>query len=206
MDRDGLFFTIPFLAISIICFYFSLSSLSMPLIYCGLAAFLVAAFMAFFFRDPERKTPADAAAVFAPADGRIVEVVDENGFRRISIFLSIFDVHVNRIPVSGKVSRIERKQGKFLAAFKPEASRENEQCEIEIESDYGTIITRQIAGVLARRIVCRLKTGQPVKAGERFGLIRFGSRIDILLPATAEPIVSAKQKVKAGISILARFR
>ncbi len=206
MDRDGLFFTLPFLALSIICFYFSLSGLSLPLTYCGLAAFLTAAFMAFFFRDPERKTPADAAAVISPADGRIVEVVDENDFRRISIFLSIFDVHVNRIPVSGKVRRIERKRGKFLAAFKPEASRENEQCEIEIESDHGTIITRQIAGVLARRIVCRLKIGQPVKAGERFGLIRFGSRIDILLPASVEPMISTRQKVRAGMSILGRFR
>ncbi len=206
MDRDGLLFTLPLLAVSILCFYFSQSGLYLLLAYCGILAFVGAALLAFFFRDPERKTPSDADSVYSPADGRIIEIVDEDGRKRISIFLSIFDVHINRIPISGKITRIERKQGKFLAAFKAEASKVNEQSEIEIESDHGTVVVRQIAGILARRVVCRLEIGQQVKAGDRLGLIRFGSRLDIILPPTVETKVSLKQKVKAGITIIGRFR
>lgn len=205
MVRDGIFFSFPFLALAAGCFYLYDNTLSIWAIYSGLAFFFIAAFMAFFFRDPEREIPTDENAILSPADGKIIDLSEHDDNKKISVFLSVLDVHVNRIPVSGKVTRIDYKKGKFLPAFQSQAADENERCEIEIQSRFGPIVVRQIAGILARRVVCRLKVGQIVQAGERFGLIRFGSRVDLILPASTKPIVAMGNRVKAGATIIGRF-
>jgi len=163
----------------------------------------------YFFRDPERNIPSEANLVLSPADGRVVEICEEveNDYlrekvQRVSIFLSVFDVHVNRIPVSGKVGFFRYKKGSFVQAYKSEASDVNEQTVIGIESGGVKILFKQIAGIIARRIVCHVREGNEVTAGERFGMIKFGSRVDIFLPMNVEVKVVLKQKVKAGESII----
>jgi phosphatidylserine decarboxylase len=170
-------------------------------------------FNLFFFRDPERSTPNNSQAVLAPADGRVLQIVQEfepfyfqEKVNRISIFLSIFNVHINRIPVAGTVKYLSYKPGKFLAAYKEKASSENEQSVIGIVSSAGKMVMfKQIAGLIARRVVCNLKEGQQVKAGERMGMIRYGSRVDIFLPLSAKLIVKVGQTIFGGKSIVAIF-
>lgn len=123
----------------------------------------------------------------------------------MSVFMSIFAVHVNRLPVSGQVKYVKYNSGKFLPAFKDKASLENEQTELGIENDHGRIILKQIAGIFARRIVCKVKPGDSVKAGERFGMIKFGSRVDLFLPENVEIKVKLNQKVKAGETVIGVF-
>jgi len=169
--------------------------------------------LAGFFRDPERVIPAGEGLVVAPADGRIVsiaKVVDDPFFTqaatRISIFLSPLDVHINRIPVAGRIEEISYRAGKFLAAYKEEASRQNEQNALIIADAQGRKLgVVQIAGVLARRIVCRVKPGDNMKRGERFGLIMFGSRTDLYLPQGCRVEVTEGQRVKGGTTIVGRF-
>lgn len=167
--------------------------------------------VAYFFRDPERTRPPDSdTLILAPADGKIVEIVQEEepwfigGIAwRISIFLSVLDVHVNRVPVSGTVYRVAYRPGKFRVAWHPEASISNEQSQIGVEHFSGRrILFKQIAGRLARRIVCRLSEGDKTKAGERFGLIRFGSRMDIIFPADMPIKVKVGDRVHAGVTVL----
>ncbi len=171
---------------------------------------LLLGFVLFFFRDPERKIPKGKGLVIAPADGRVIVVepykgteIQGKGLQQISIFLSLLDVHINRAPVSGLVEAIHYSPGRFKRAYVPEASWENEQNLIRIASPGGTVWMKQIAGYLARRIVCRVKPGQRVEAGERIGLIRFGSRVDLLLPRQAMVQVKVGDRVKAGITIIA---
>ena len=175
----------------------------------GILLFL-AAFVLYFFRDPERAAPADPAAVVSPADGRVMEIVDEplgtRPGRRISIFLSIFDVHVNRAPLAGRISKVEYRPGRFLAAMRSRASAENEQNVIHLGTARGEIVFKQIAGWIARRVLCWKSEGDIVAAGERVGMIRFGSRVDIWLPPEAEILVQPGQHVAGGSSILARWR
>ncbi|MCS6965224.1 MAG: phosphatidylserine decarboxylase [Candidatus Kapabacteria bacterium] len=170
-----------------------------------------------FFRDPERNIPEIArreGALIAPADGRIVQIchVVEPEFIggdavQVSIFLSLLDVHVNRVPVSGVVRLCRYVPGRFYAAYRSEASRRNEQMLVGIESCCGRLLLRQIAGVLARRIVCSLREGQNVRVGERFGMIKFGSRVDVLLPVgQAELYVYEGMKVRAGETLLGYLR
>jgi phosphatidylserine decarboxylase len=167
-------------------------------------------FVMFFFRDPERTPPADQDTIVSPADGRIMEVVEEarDGKlgRRISVFLSIFDVHVNRSPVAGRITAIEYRTGKFYAAMRGRASAENEQNAFYVESDRGEVVFKQIAGWVARRIVCWKSVGDSVVRGERIGMIRFGSRMDIWLPEGVEILVSPGQHVAGGTSVLARWK
>lgn len=167
--------------------------------------------VAYFFRDPERTVPLDSELlILSPADGKILEIVqeDESTFIekkvwRISIFLSILDVHVNRIPVSGTVDHIIYKPGEFRVAWDPKSSELNEQSQIGIEHSSGVrILFKQIAGQLARRVVYRLTEGDQVRAGERFGLIRFGSRMDILFPADMQVTVDIGDRVQAGVSVI----
>lgn len=167
-------------------------------------------FTVFFFRDPPRAIPTDGGAIVSAADGRIV-AIDSVGFHpslcteavRISVFLSIFDVHVNRMPVSGVVSRVQYTPGSFLAAFKPEASEVNERNEVCVETRDGhKVLFNQIAGVLARRIVCYAGVGDSVTLGDRYGLIRFGSRMDIIIPESSEISVALHDRVKGGETIL----
>jgi phosphatidylserine decarboxylase len=151
------------------------------------------AFFAFFFRDPERGSPDEANVVLSPADGRVKFVGDaEPGvappgeWKQISIFLSPMDVHVNRIPASGTVTRVSYTPGKFLPAYRPEAAAVNERSEVWIDRGNGeTVVARQVVGILARRVVCRAKIGERVRAGQRFGIMKFGSRMDVFLPRRA---------------------
>ena len=168
-----------------------------------------AGFCAFFFRDPERRPPGDAAALLAPADGRVTEAgpVDEGepGTQRVSIFLSIFDVHINRAPAGGKVRAVRYRRGAFRAAFRKDAAERNERNELEMTTERGTIRIRQIAGVVARRIVCRVGAGDRLAPGERFGLIRFGSRTDLLLPAGVTLFVRPGDRVRGGLTVIGRW-
>ena len=149
----------------------------------------LAAFMAYFFRDPERLPPGGEDLVLAPADGRVVyagpaeaRVAPPGTWLQVSIFLSPLDVHVNRIPVSGVIRRVEYRPGRFLAAYRPESAYDNERNELWIDAVGGTVVARQVVGVLARRIVCRVTAGTAVRAGDRFGVMKFGSRMDVFVP------------------------
>jgi phosphatidylserine decarboxylase len=174
----------------------------------GLATLAVAA----FFRDPERRIPSGKGLVVAPADGKVVSVVEMSDSRfpdaatRVSIFLSPLDVHVNRSPVAGRIDGVEYKPGKFLAAYKDEASEANEQNALTvIDEKQRTFAVVQVAGVVARRIVCRVKSGDVLKRGDRFGMIMFGSRTDLYLPAGCRVEISEGQRVKGGETIVARL-
>lgn len=174
----------------------------------GLLIFL-GLFVLYFFRDPERAIPAEPGAVVSPADGRVVEIVNEphNGEagRRVSIFLSIWDVHVQRAPVAGTVAAVDYRPGRFYAALRARASAENEQNVISLATPRGTLVFKQIAGAIARRVLCWKKPGEEVSLGERVGIIRFGSRVDVWLPLAAEVAVRRGQKVQGGASILAKW-
>jgi phosphatidylserine decarboxylase len=167
-------------------------------------------FIMYFFRDPQRTPPADPNTIVSPADGRVMLVVDEEmggkPGQRISVFLSIFDVHVNRSPVAGKITAIEYRTGKFYAAMRGRASAENEQNAFHVATDHGEVVFKQIAGWVARRILCWKAVGDTVLRGERVGMIRFGSRMDIWLPQGVEILVRPGQHVAAGSSPLARWK
>lgn len=167
------------------------------------AAFAITA----FFRDPERIGPDDPGLVVAPADGRVIEVRPPSPERgpAISIFLSIFNVHINRAPVSGEVVKVERTRGRFRAAFKKEASEWNERVTVTIRTSRGNVACTQIAGFVARRIVCRAKAGDRVAVGERYGLIQFGSRVDLGLPPGSTLLVAYGNRTRAGVTPVARL-
>lgn len=179
----------------------------------GLPALVLPAFVMNFFRDPERVPPADESLVVSPADGKVLSVaeVDEGRYlncrmKRICIFMNVFNVHVNRIPVSGRVKDVRYNLGKYLMGYAEKASLDNEQNAIVIEKAPGQdVLFVQIAGLVARRIVCYLKGGETVSRGERFGLIRFGSRVDVYLPLEAQVLVQEGQIVKAGETAIARW-
>jgi len=172
----------------------------------------LALFVGFFFRNPDRAVPGDRSAVVAPADGRVVDVgeielPDGSKALRIGIFLSIFDVHVNRAPVAGRVVAIERSGDAYLAAFNPEAETRNVRCDVVLETGSGDRVTvSQITGLVARRIVCHPRIGEWLGRGERYGLIRFGSRTDVVLPrATSEARVRRGDRVRGGETVIARY-
>ena len=166
-------------------------------------------FMFFFFRDPERITTENKNAFYSPADGKVIliketfenEMLNEKALE-VSIFMSPFDVHVNRAPCNGVVKDVKHYPGKFLAAFKPESSISNEHITMLLESEHGKIVVRQVAGFLARRAVCRVKPGDLLKQGQRYGIIKFSSRLDIFLPLHTQIKVKLNDKVKAGETVL----
>jgi phosphatidylserine decarboxylase len=171
---------------------------------------VLGAFFLFFFRDPDRAIVDRDNVVVAPADGRVlvagpavVDAAPPGLWQQISIFLSPMDVHVNRVPVSGRVTRVSYKPGRFLPAYHHNAAATNERSEIWIDHHGQAIVARQIVGILARRVVCRLETGATVRAGERYGIMKFGSRMDVFLPITAELCVSVGQVVRGGETIIA---
>lgn len=180
---------------------------------------LVAGWSAWFFRDPPRLIPADPTAVICPADGVVCMITKveppaelgispeaARGMTRVSVFMNVFNVHVNRSPIAGKLLRIAYTPGKFFNASLDKASIHNERCAYAMATPDGRpIVWVQIAGLIARRIVCRVKEGDELRPGERFGLIRFGSRVDVYLPQGVEPIVALNQKVAAGETVLARI-
>ena len=176
----------------------------------GVLTAVTLAFLA-FFRDPERVVPTLPGAVLAPADGKVmgvVEVEDRWVGRavRLSIFLSPLDVHVNRAPAAGIVRDVEYVSGRFLAAYKSEASEQNERCTVALESDVARLSVRQISGVLARRIVCRVRPGDKLLAGQRYGMIRFGSRTDLLVPTGPELRVKVGDRVRGGETVMGMLR
>jgi phosphatidylserine decarboxylase len=170
-------------------------------------------FFLYFFRDPERTIPGEAAAIVSPADGKVIlaDEVKEEKFlhgpaKRIGVFMNLFDVHVNRAPVAGVVAASEHIPGQFLAAFKEEAEKANERQATLLLTDGGQqILVVQIAGILARRIVSFCRPGQRLARGERLGMICFGSRVDVYLPATCEVLVKKGDRVKAGETVVARW-
>lgn len=171
----------------------------------GVGAVLTTA-VACFFRDPERAIPQTPGAVVSPADGRVHEIEMEAGYHRLSIFLSVTDVHVNRAPYAGKVTEVIYKPGRFVPAYRAEASRENESNRMTINGPDAVIAVKQIAGILARRIVCRARPGDVLERGQRYGLIRFGSRTDLFLPAEADVIAQVGDTVRGGETILAYLK
>lgn len=166
----------------------------------------------FFFRDPNRNVPEGKEVIISPADGKIIKIseVEENKYIHgkaimVSIFMSIFNVHVNRIPISGKVEFLEHKAGEYKAAFTDSSSELNEQSLIGIKTLQTKILFKQIAGIIARRIINNLKTGDEVKSGERFGMIKYGSRLDLFLPLSSKINVRINEKVKAGETIISKL-
>ena len=208
MVRDGYIYALSLLAVAA-----ALTWLTGAWVW-GIAPILLAAFFLWFFRDPHRTIPAGKGLIVSPGDGLVTETASittpEGTRQRISIFLSVFDVHVNRAPIGGTVSHVHYQKGQYLNAMNPASAERNEQSVITLRGqgpDAGFEITfKQIAGLLARRIVCRCTEGQTVERGQRVGLIKFGSRVDVLLPANADLQVKVGDRVKGGASVLAAVR
>lgn len=197
MVKDGIYYAVAFAAAGGIVTYLTGPWFAIPL-------FLLAAFCAYFFRDPERLTPAGDFAI-SPADGKITEIVKLSPTEtRLTIFLNVFDVHVNRTPISGVITDITYQKGLFLVASRPDASARNEKNTITVQGDGTRIVFSQIAGLIARRIVCYKKVGDVVQAGERIGLIKFGSRCDVIFGPEWVIEAAIGSRVSAGSSILAR--
>jgi phosphatidylserine decarboxylase len=168
---------------------------------------LLAVAVAAFFRDPERRVPRDSRLVLAPADGKVTRVErGEDGSLRVSIFLSVLDVHLNRAPVAGRVEAVRYRPGRLLPANLARSADDNEQNELRIDSTYGPVRVVQIAGIIARRIVCRVQPGDELALGDRFGMIRFGSRTDLLLPPGAQAAVEPGARCRAGQTVVARWQ
>jgi len=200
MVRDGIYYGLACIAVAVL-----LGWLTVPVL--AVIPLLLAAFFLWFFRDPERAIPAAQGAIVSPADGKVTEVsvVEQNGQRhtRISIFLNIFNVHVNRSPISGVITDVKYKTGQFRNAISAISAELNEQNVVTVEGDGGTVVFKQIAGLLARRIVFNKKVGDHVARGERVGLIKFGSRVDVIFAVDAEMKVRVGDNVKGGSSVLA---
>jgi phosphatidylserine decarboxylase len=202
MVREGYFFGLPPLLAGA-------AALLAHWTVAGLLLLALAAFVFYFFRDPERVIPGGPGDVVSPADGRVVVVTDEeNGGRpgrRISIFLAIWNVHVNRAPAAGTITRLDYRPGRFYAAMRERASLVNEQNILALSTEAGEMVFKQIAGWIARRVVCWKKAGDRVARGERIGLVRFGSRVDVWLPREAEILVRVGETVRGGASVLAQW-
>jgi phosphatidylserine decarboxylase len=205
MVREGYYFGLPPILLGVIAF----ASGWRWGILAGCVLLAVGLFVFYFFRDPERTIPPGPGLVVSPADGRVVVVKEEEYAgrlgKRISVFLAIWNVHVNRAPAAGTITKLEYRPGKFLAAWAEKASLENEQNVFTLDSEHGKIVFKQIAGWIARRVVSWKKPGEAVERGERVGLVRFGSRVDLWLPAEAEIAVKIGDNVKGGSSIVARI-
>lgn len=207
IHREGYLFIGIFLIVTLILFFISNTF--------GMIALILTIWCICFFRDPVRTTPLISDAIISPADGLVENIVKVNppiefemgseAVIRVSIFLSVFDVHVNRIPITGMIKRLHYHPGKFISATLDKASDVNERQSILIENDQGKVAIVQIAGLIARRIVCHLDENQEVKAGERFGIIRFGSRVDVYLPIGVEPKVYLGQRMIGGETVIANF-
>ncbi len=201
---DGYRFILPLLVVTVLFFWLNW------VIAASLSA-LALLFVVNFFRDPERQVPTQPGLVVSPADGKVVEIQEDTDplltqpSVRISVFLNVFNVHVNRVPVPGRILAIRYNKGKFLNAASHKASLDNEQNALLIETGPYSVLVKQIAGLIARRIVCWVQEGQTMETGERFGLIRFGSRTDIFLPADSKIDVKIGDHVKGGSSILGKL-
>lgn len=203
MDRAGL----PFVALAAVP---SVAALTLGTPVAALVLLALPLAIGLFFRDPDRSPPADADLVLSPADGRVMfagdatEDAPSGTWRQVTIFLSLLDVHINRTPVAGRVTSVAYRPGTFLPAYRLE-SRTNERSEIWLDQGGRTIVVRQVVGVLARRVVCRVKAGDVVPAGARIGLMKFGSRMDVFVPPTATLTVAVGESVRAGETVIARL-
>jgi phosphatidylserine decarboxylase len=204
MVRDGIYYALGMLLVAAVLGWLTHS------LFLALIPLLLAAFFLWFFRDPERTIPAGAGLVISPADGKITDVSSTqlNGVpcTRISIFLNVFDVHVNRSPISGVIKSAVYKRGQFMNAMAEASADDNEQNIVTVEGEGMTVVFKQIAGLLARRIVFNHKPGETVARGQRVGLIKFGSRTDVIFPQPAEISVKLGDRVKGGASILAKVK
>jgi phosphatidylserine decarboxylase len=198
LAREGIPFIGGFAAVGVVLW---IAGLNVP----AVIALVLAAGCAAFFRDPERIIPSEPNVIVSPADGKVLAVERVTGGTRISIFLSIFDVHINRAPIAGRVGSVRHTPGRFLAAFNRRASDVNERTTVPLEGQAGLVVVSQIAGVIARRIVCRAHEGDHLALGERFGMIRFGSRTDVLLPAGASVAVDVGARVRGGVSVVGHW-
>ena len=203
MVRDGYFYAAPLIAAAVL-----IGWLTNPA--WAIFPFVLAAFFLWFFRDPERTIPQEAGALVSPGDGKVTDVSPvtsgSNKLTRISIFLSVFNVHVNRSPVAGTIREIRYQRGKYLNAMNHASAEENEQNIVTVEGDGQTVVFKQIAGLLARRIVFHPKVGDRLERGQRVGLIKFGSRVDVLFDASATLKVKVGDRVKGGASVLAHLQ
>jgi phosphatidylserine decarboxylase len=202
--REGIIYILVPAVVTVLLLLFGLWLAAIPFA-------IVTAFMAFFFRDPKREPPEDPQLVVAPADGRVtrvkqVEEGNQQSATLVSIFLSPLDVHINRAPIAGEITNISYTRGKFLMATDESASLVNEQNALTIRGEKITVVCKQIAGILARRIICWKHAGERVSLGERFGLIKFSSRTDILLPPQVEVLVQEGARVRGGVTIVGRIR
>jgi len=198
LAREG----IPFIVVPlIVAVVFALFGLWAPAVFF----ILVAGFMAFFFRDPRRVPPTDPDVIVSAADGTVTRIEENDAGKLVSVFLSPLNVHINRAPIAGRITDLEYVSGKKLPATRNEASFLNERNSLTIENDKMTVVCTQIAGILARRIVCRAKAGDNLTVGEKFGLIKFSSRTDVLMPPDATLAVRIGDKVKGGETILGRL-
>jgi phosphatidylserine decarboxylase len=202
MVKEGYYFGLPLLVLGGAA-YLAQWTIAAVVLVC------LALFVFSFFRDPERVIPDVAGAIVSPGDGRVVVVTDEEDAgrpgKRISIFLAVWNVHVNRAPAAGVITRMEYRPGKFLAAMRERASMENEQNVFTLSTDAGEMVFKQIAGLIARRVVSWKQEGERVARGERIGLVRFGSRVDVWVPKDAEILVRVGENVKGGSSVLANW-
>jgi phosphatidylserine decarboxylase len=200
MVRDGYFYAVPLIAVGLL-----LGWLTKPA--WAIIPWLLAAFFLWFFRDPERTIPREPGAVVSPADGKVTEIAQlttgNEQLTRISIFLNVFNVHVNRAPIAGVVRDVRYQRGKYLNAMNPASAEQNERNIVTVEGDGQKIIFKQIAGLLARRIVFNHKVGDQLERGQRVGLIKFGSRVDVVMKASARLQVRVGDHVKGGESVLA---
>jgi phosphatidylserine decarboxylase len=200
MVRDAYYYAIPLLAVSALLAWLASPAWAWPPV-------LLAVFFLWFFRDPERAIPNTPGAVVSPADGKVTHVAqilqDGTSYLRISIFLSVFDVHVNRSPIGGVIRQIRYQKGKFLNAMGAASAEQNEQNIVTVEGEGQAVVFKQIAGLLARRIVFNKKIGDRVQAGERVGMIKFGSRVDVLMESSASVQIKVGDHVKGGSSVLA---
>jgi phosphatidylserine decarboxylase len=201
MVRDGIFYALGMLLVAAFLWWLAPHAFA-------LLPMLLAVFFLWFFRDPERVIPTEAGLVVSPADGKVTDVsttyIDGSPYTRISIFLNVFDVHVNRSPITGVIKSAVYKRGKFLNAMDATSAQANEQNVVTVEGDGLTVVFKQIAGLLARRIVFNHKPGDALVRGQRVGLIKFGSRTDVIMPQSSELMVQAGDRVKGGSSVLAR--
>ena len=210
MARDGYPWVLVPLLVAFVAAVFGVVNGSATLLSLAGLAFAVAAFMAYFFRDPRRETPNAPDLIVAPADGRVTRVEKILGSELesptvVSIFLSPFDVHINRSPIAGSVIDVTYTKGLFKSATRDGASLVNEQNALTIKGEKITVVCKQIAGVLARRIVCWKRPGDVLMTGERFGLIKFGSRTDLILPAEVKILVSPGMRVHGGVTLIGRI-
>ena len=205
IDKDILRFLLPAAALAVVCF--AAGWIAAGIVLCAVALFLL-----YFFRDPRRDMAVMEDAVISPADGKVVgvETVAEPEYlggeaKKISIFLNLFNVHMNYSPVSGTVSYIQYHRGRYVNAARPIASKVNARNVIGIQNRSGKILVKQITGVIARRVVCRLESGKQIEQGQKFGLMRFGSRAEVYVPGDCEVLVETGQKVTGGVTPIIRY-